>query len=240
MKIFKVKFFLLILILFSLISVSAVSAGEDDLKNSSQGNFTELNQEFSNSVDSVNLTKDFVHGDEEDDLKISKSINIDGNNHSIDFKNNSSLNINNTLNLTVVFKNIHFNGKFNITLNNENSINLSFIDCCFLGNADELNNSFVSSYYDLNVTKCFTGIITKDIEDLAWNIVGKSQGIDAAKKLAKWVGKKFELNQRLVFTKLLHKQLLENWVIVVVRLIYFYRCVMWLVLQKHVKFHMFM
>ena len=69
MKIFKVKFFLLILILFSLISVSAVSAGEDDLKNSSQGNFTELNQEFSNSVDSVNLTKDFVHGDEEDDLK---------------------------------------------------------------------------------------------------------------------------------------------------------------------------
>ena len=64
----KVKFFLVIIILFGLISISAVSADVDDLKNCSQGNFTELNQELSNSVDSVNLTKDFVQDGGEDQL----------------------------------------------------------------------------------------------------------------------------------------------------------------------------
>ena len=193
MKIFKINFFLIIIILFSIISISGVSAFDNNvLENESRGNFTELNHDLYHCDNSFNLTKDFVQDDVEDNLSISKSLDINGNNHSINFKHNSSLNINNTRNLSIIFKNISFNGKFYIILKNEDSVNLSFVNCYFNCNDFENNNISCIYFYNLDNATYFTGNITSDIEELAWKIVGNSEGIEAAKKLAKWVGKKIK------------------------------------------------
>lgn len=150
------------------------------------GNFTELNNQISDSDKSLTLDKDY--SDYNNTINISKSLIIEGNNHSISLNNKSSFKINED-NLSVTFKNITFKNNFLITFDNESNItsfNLTFIDCNI---QTDYNGTVEVHCYGYDWGYGHSCKVTTKIKKLAFEIIGKSEGMEAAKKLTLWVRK---------------------------------------------------
>ncbi len=148
------------------------------------GNFTQLNAVIDDADDNVNLTCDYecINGD--DDLDISKSITIHGKGHSL--KNNyASINLNEN-NSDIVFEDIDFLDRPSFISNGTCLINITFINCKFAPVNSTQNNTICFDRYDGIMT---SGEISPTVRQLANLIVGNLKGIEAAKILAKWVGK---------------------------------------------------
>lgn len=152
-----------------------------------------LSSEINNSGSSITLYNDYIYNNSDDKVFLNKSVTIEGNDHSIDANNNTIFEVTNNNN--IIFKNITFNNVneffMNITCVNSN---ITFLDCNF---------NFINNYTDncVNVTYNvpsygFTCEISSTIKNLAEAIVGQSTDLDAAKKLAKWVGRNFDHETR--------------------------------------------
>ena len=168
----SISIMLFILVFFTLItSVSAV--------NDAKGNFTELNNKIL-SDDIVSLDKDYLYQSGENNISITKSVTIEGNNHTIDVNNTNNLfKINNS----IIIKNISFKN-IDQLLFDFNSTNMTIINCDF--SLNNINNSvWVKLFIDDNPS--YSSEITEDVEKLAKSIVGNTTGIEAAKLLANWV-----------------------------------------------------
>ena len=97
----KFVFICLFLIFFSLSSVYAANSYEDS-------DFSTLTKEISDSNSSITLTKNYTQTPNENNVGISKSIEINGDGHSFSSNiHNPLFKINEDVNLT--FKNITFN-----------------------------------------------------------------------------------------------------------------------------------
>lgn len=164
-------------------SIACVSANDNITQT---GNFSELNNKLNSSNDSFVLDKDY--SDYNNTINISKSVTIDGNNHSISLNDNSSFRITEN-NLSLTFKNITFINNFSITFDKETNItsfNLTLFDC------------YLPLYYISDIEVHNYGYdwgyghscpVTNKIKKLAFEIIGKSEGMEAAKKLTLWVRK---------------------------------------------------
>lgn len=130
--------------------------------------------------DEVNLTSDYVYVGGDDDVVVSKSIRVRGNDHSIENDGcHFAIDANDS---NVIFENVRFSdNQFNINPNCS-SLNVTFINCAisFKNQADSSVN-----IYDVSIT----GEISLNVKQVAVSIVGKSTDLEAAKKLANWVGK---------------------------------------------------
>lgn len=128
-----------------------------------------------------------------DKIKVNKSIVVNGNNHEINANDHVIFEI--TDNINVTFKNITFkNGKY--FLNNSIYANVTFLNCYFKLDDFSSNNELVAQ---TQVSYGYSGSISPTVKKLAESIVGKSEGIKAAKKLAKWVGSNFGHEARAGF-----------------------------------------
>ena len=177
------KFFILICLIF--IFISSVSANDN---NTEIGNFTELTNQINDSNGSLLLDKDY--SEHNDTVNVSKSLTSDDNNHSISLNNNLSFKINEN-NLSLTFKNNFF-----ATYDNESNItsfNLTLIDCHL--QPDYTNTVEVHNYGD-DWGYGYSCKVSRKIKNLAFKIIGKSEGLIAAKKLTLWVRKniKKEIN----------------------------------------------
>ena len=142
----------------------------------------ELNDEISLANDTVNLTKDYVSFDGE--LNITKDITVEGNNHTISTNNSGyilKINVSDSCNL--ILSNINFN--CNVQLN-ANASNVTFFNTCF--NISYKSDAEIPGQY-CNLTFGKAGTVSKTIMDKAKKIAGNSKDLEAAKKLASWIGK---------------------------------------------------
>lgn len=160
------------------LSISSVLAGDAN----DTGNFTELNTIINDSNDDISLADDYKHVDGDDDVVISKSIKINGNNHTIDSDDSPIIiDANDT---SVIFEDVNFiDYKFEISENNTS--NLTFINCCFKSTFNDSNAELNLTQFDANHT---SGEISPTIKLLAQSIVGDLTGYEAAYELATWVG----------------------------------------------------
>ena len=136
-----------------------------------------MKQEISSSNDYINLTKDYVYNDSEDNLEFSKSMTIEGNNHTID-------NVNSTFDINTEKKNI------------KNPYNITLINCNFIMNENE---SIITAECYYSYTANSTNASSKLIETVAKCIVGNSTGIDAIRKIAEWIGENVHGEKRAGF-----------------------------------------
>lgn len=154
------------------IALPCIQAGDVDVN--STNNFTELNQIINESDAYVDLTADYKGINE--DLVISKSVEIDGNGHIVDCKRSPVIiNASNILFKNITFKNLRIDFKGNFS-------NLTFIDCNIMKNFKSPSVK-ADPYFKLDKT----GNISKKVKRLAKHIAGDSKGIAACQKLAKWV-----------------------------------------------------
>ena len=171
----------LIIVLMGLclfLSMSCVMAGDVN----ETGNFTQLDALIDDADESVNLTGDYASVDGDAEVTISKSVNVTGNGHSID--NSKSPIVFDGNDSNVVFENVKFLGDMFRASDNATNLNVTFINCS-LPVKSHLSYLVVIPQYELGTT----GEISSNVVSLAKSIVGKSVGLEAAKKLAKWVGK---------------------------------------------------
>ena len=145
------------------------------------GNFTELGALISDTDDNVNLTSDYGYVDGDEDVVISKSVKISGNDHIIN--NSDSPIIIDANDSSVYFEDVNFlSSEFEIS--NNTNLNVTFFNCSFKSSCnDSCVDIYLDRYYGLNTT----GEISSNITALAKSIVGDSKGYDAAYKLAMWV-----------------------------------------------------
>lgn len=171
-----VIFFSFIILISTLFCVSAAD-------NAYCNNFTELNAIIDESGGVVNLTGDYDFIANDSYLEIDRGMDIQGNNHKLDF-NDTPLIL--SSNQSVLFENVSFKNLNQLNLsNNVTSLNLTFRDCDF--DYNHIAPSYLTvETYDYKLFQ--TGAISSYIKDLASSIVGNLKGIDACKKLAKWVG----------------------------------------------------
>ena len=144
-----------------------------------------MKQEISSSNDYINLTKDYVYNDSEDNLEFSKSLTIEGNNHTLD-NSNSTFDINtenNELDLTI--KNVNFKNLIITETSIKHPYNITLINCNLI--PKEYNHFIMAECYYSNVT--YSGNISLIVKKVAKLIVGESTGIDAIKKIAIWISK---------------------------------------------------
>ena len=173
------------------LSIACVSA--DDLNET--GNFTELN-DLINDADGydINLTSDYGYVDGDEDVVISKSVTINGNNHTID--HNESAIVINANDSNVVFEEVNFlNYRFD--LSNNTNMNVTFIDCSFTNPIGNYSDSSITiNLYDGDY---ITGEISPTVRQLAQSIVGNLTDYEAAYELAVWVGKNIKHKTRAGF-----------------------------------------
>ena len=143
-----------------------------------------LTQEISNADDTLSLDNNYTHVSGENKVCISKSMFIEGNGYSINSNDSGIFNISNDTSFDIVFNNIAFNFHDDLLADFNNTSNITFICCNF---NFENNNSISLTLKDDNQTLNYSCEVTQEIRDLAFSIIGKSSGITAAKKLAKWV-----------------------------------------------------
>ena len=109
---------------------------------------------------------------------------INGNGHSIS-STSQTLKLNVKNDIILIFKNITFKND-KIELNCENSnMKLTFADCKFKENNVKNEITIVE---DISSEYYKAGNISETVEKLAKEIVGNSTDLEAAKKLAIWVG----------------------------------------------------
>lgn len=144
------------------------------------GNFTELSDLIDNSDYIIELTKDYEAINDSDNLTITKSVLIYGNNHTINCKNSSI--IIDTNDSIVLFENITFKDSYFFAEEIHN-VNISFNECNF---EYPIPEGITVVKEPLVVST--TGPIAKKIKTYALSIIGKSKDLAACKKLAVWVG----------------------------------------------------
>lgn len=158
-------------------------AGDSD----EAGNFTELNSLINDTDDSIDLANDYAYVEGDDDVVISKSVQINGNNHTINSEESSI--IIDANDSSVIFDEVNFlNPHFEIS--NNTNMNVTFINCNF-------NFTNYSSYPPIYIDQFDgefqrTGKISSTVKELAKSIVGDLKGYDAAYELARWVGTNIE------------------------------------------------
>ena len=182
MKLSKNCLTLLILLIFTTHSLSCVHA--DNSTNYIE-NENQLNEKITNAECDVELDEDYIL---KDNLTIAKSVNIDGNGHTIKFNNSDALKVNSSKEVKITIKNTTFENLKKIKFENNLTHNITFIDCKF----DDLKNHKLSCdapFKNDVANKNTTGKIANIVKQLAKQIVGNSTDIEAAKKLASWVGK---------------------------------------------------
>ena len=179
------KIFICLFLIFAIASLSYVSANEI----ADSGNFTELNQEITNGNDVIEITKNYTHLSGEKNISIKKSVIITGQKQIIDFNDESSFQINDDINVAFInltFKNVN---QPILKLSKTSNSNVTFTDCEML-KADTKN--FIIIKNNVPLKKSTSVKVSSKIKKLAKSIVGKSKGIKAAKKLAKWVNKRIK------------------------------------------------
>ena len=169
-------------------------------------NFSTLSKEISNtnSYSNLTLSKNYYQSSKESNIQISKSIIIDGNNHSI-VSNDKNYIFNVKDNLNVTFKNITFYTKNYLLIKvNKGQIksNITFQNCSFELKNDQILSKDPKIYYSSKVPE--------KIKKLANEIVGSSMGVDAAKKLAKWVSVNLKYEKKEGFYQSPSKTLLRK------------------------------
>lgn len=183
------KHFLILTLFFAIFSLSCVCADNstDSIIDENYGNFIELNEKIA-MADIIEIDKSYVHGDSDDNLTITKSVKIDCRGHTIHFNDSDTLKIDSSKELDIVIKNATFKNLTKIRFENNLTHNITFIDCEFKGIENNLlagDNPFENRV----ANKTTTGNISYLVRELAILIVGDLKGLDAAKKLASWVGK---------------------------------------------------
>ena len=167
------------------ISLSCVCAS--DLNETDSTGFTHLNEIINQTDDSVNLTSDYSYNNTDNPLIISKSIEINGNGHSIDC-NGSSILINES---NILFRDITFKNVV-IEFNSSNMTNLTFVNCNFdsIIKPSEISFPLLQeiNLTEIDSTTMTTGEISQTVRDLAKSIAGNATDIDAAILIANWVG----------------------------------------------------
>jgi len=182
MKISK-KYITILLLIFATISLSCVYADNSTnlIENESAGTFSQLTEKI-NAAEDVELDENYFL---ENNLTIIKSINIDGNGHKIKFNDSDGLKINSSKEISITIKNTTFE---NLKIKSESNFtpNITFIDC----KIDNFNNKLsCDATLKIDVAnKNTTGNVTNVIKQLAMEIIGNSTDIEAAQKLASWVG----------------------------------------------------
>lgn len=164
-----IKKILLLSVVFLIITLPAISANENS------GNFTELNSKIQDANETLILDKDYCDSSE---IAINRSITIDGNGYCIN-NTEKSLKLNVSNDVSIIFKKVSFKND-EVVFNNENStLNITLIDCKF--KEREITDKISNCYY--------TSEVSQTIKNITKQIVGNLTGLNAAKKLAEWVGK---------------------------------------------------
>lgn len=188
MKTYK-KYFLILTLIFAVFSLSCACADNstDSISEDDYGSFSELNEKIA-AEDFVELDKNYVHDRTDNNLTISKSITMDCRGHTIHFNSSDTLHINSTEKLDITIRNATFKNFTKICFEDNLTHNITLIDCHF---KDVKNNrlSPENPFENTVANRTTTGNISYLVRELAILIAGNSKGLDAAKKLASWVGK---------------------------------------------------
>ena len=172
---FKIIMFIL---LASVLLLNGVSAADSD-NVTSMNNFNQLNDLIENSKEPVNLTNDYGFRANDSNLSMARSTQIDGNGHVIDFAQSCMLVLKNS---NIIFHNVTFKNFHQVKLSsNVTSLNLTLMSCIIL------NPQMSDLVFDDNLDSA--GNISQNVTKLAKRIAGKSTGMEACKKIARWVGK---------------------------------------------------
>ena len=156
--------------------------GNDESNETEIANFTELADLIDNSEGIIELTKDYEALNDSDNLTIVKSLEMYGNNHTINCKNSSIIiDANDSI---IVFENINFVDSY-FFAEDVHNLNISFNDCNFEYFLLDDDITVVQE----PLVRSTTGPIDNKVKKLALSIIGKSSGLAACKKLAIWVGK---------------------------------------------------
>ena len=153
--------------------------------------FDDLNKKIYHSDGYLNLTDNYSFATNNEFIKLYKNLILDGNGNYIDAKYSDyvfELNSNSYFNIVlkdIVFEN--FNKIFN-TLENQ----ITIIDCDFSDANDNLANMMIEVLFDEDFIRGYVEEPSNKIIKQAKSIIGHSTGIDAAKKLAKWVKNKIK------------------------------------------------
>lgn len=192
-----------------LLSISCVCAMED--LSDSESNFTVLSQDLSIEENVVNITNDYNQGSNDEFINISKSMDIKGNGYSIN--SNDTIKFNIVSGAKVNFRNLTFNcSDFLLNIENYNdneSVNITFIDCTFTNQNTTLDDEIHPYGYDWGYGH--TCNITTAIKNLAFSIIGKSTGLAAAKKLTQWVSDNIGAETRAGFYQTPTQTLERKW-----------------------------
>lgn len=167
------------------ISLSCVCAS--DLNETDATGFTQLNHIINQTDASVDLTCDYSNNNTDSPLIISKSIEINGNGHSIDC-NGSSIFINQS---NILFRDVTFRNVV-IEFNSSIMTNLTFVSCNF-DSIMKPSEIYFPLIQDIDLTEIDSetmtaGEISQTVSDLAKMIAGNATDLDAAILLAQWVG----------------------------------------------------
>ncbi|WP_407376365.1 transglutaminase family protein [Methanobrevibacter sp.] len=172
----KIIFFTIFITLI-FISLSPISANENDT-----GNFSEITNQIT-AFDEIKLDKDYMQESADSQIHINKSVTIDGCGHHIISNSSKEIfNLSSDSKLNFTIKNTSFYNTNRLFCNNTQG-NITFLDCGL-----SYNNTIVypcSDNYQANKNK--TGPISNIVKKVAKLVVGKSTDMEAAKKLAAWV-----------------------------------------------------
>ena len=173
-KILKRIIFALV-ITFALIS--AVSAAEDNTTYLTSASFNDITS-ISENTTIISFDKNYTTSE---DLVITQSTEIYGNNHYIIRNDDKSIFEIQNQNITLTFNNVSFKTD-NVV--NDTRPNITFMDCKF-NIPNILPNIIVPFSYYTNIT--YSEPLSDNITQLAISIVNNTTGIAAAEKLALWV-----------------------------------------------------
>lgn len=191
MKLSKNHLILLFLLIFATLSLSCVHADNstDSIENENQL-LEKINADYN-----VELDEDYCL---KENLTIAKSVNIDGKGHTITFNNSDALNINSTKEVEIIIKNTTFKNLKKIKFESNLTHNITFMDCK-LDDFKNYNLSGDAPFKNDVANKNTTGNISNIVKTLAKFIVGDSTDLEAAKKLASWVGKNIKYERKAGF-----------------------------------------
>ncbi len=155
-KIFSKTKILLLIVFLLFMSLSCVSANNDT---ADMATFSDLQNQIDNVGvgQSISLTENYFSDNSTQEIKINKSIAIEGNGHYLDALGESRI-LNFTSAHDIVLRNITFKNGFS----SENggavyltkSTNISFIDCTFINNSAKCGGAAFSDFSNVQFVNC--------------------------------------------------------------------------------------
>lgn len=151
------KTYILLLIIFLLfVSLSCVSANNDT---SDMATFSDLQNQIDNVEvgQSISLKEDFVSDNSTSEIKINKSLSIEGNGHYLDALSGSRI-LNFKFASDIVLHNITFKNGFSSgnggAVYLSKSTNISFVNCNFINNSAISGGAVFSDYSNVQFVNC--------------------------------------------------------------------------------------